>query len=139
VRRAIAALFAVAAAGAAPAAATSDSSLVTTFRHPAFGRVLARPDGQALYYWSVEKRDRFRIHCTGSCAKLWPPLIVRRGGTVAATRRGFSGRFGVVRRPDGRRQLTYNRLPLYTYVHEGPRQVLCNDVDGWFVVKAGAK
>jgi hypothetical protein len=24
---------------------------------------------------------------------------------------------------------------VYTYVHEGPRQVLCNNVDGWFVVR----
>jgi predicted lipoprotein with Yx(FWY)xxD motif len=114
----------------------SGHGLVTTFRHATFGRVLARADGQALYYWSVEKRDRFRIHCTGGCAKLWPPLIVSRGTAVTARRSGYKGRFGVVARPDGRRQLTYNRLPLYTYVHEGRRQVLCNDVDGWFVVRA---
>jgi predicted lipoprotein with Yx(FWY)xxD motif len=136
VRRPVVLLLAAAALGAAPAAAMREKTLVTTFKHPTFGRVLARPDGQALYYWSVEKRDRFRIHCTGGCAKLWPPLIVRGGVAVAPRRPGFSGRFGVVRRPDGRRQLTYDRLPLYAYVHEGPRQVLCNDVDGWFVVRA---
>jgi predicted lipoprotein with Yx(FWY)xxD motif len=120
----------------APAEGMSGRALVTAFRHPTFGRVLARADGQALYYWSVEKRDRFRIHCTGGCAKLWPPLIVPRGFAVAPRRTGFKGRFGAVRRPDGRRQLTYNRLPVYTYVHEGPRQVLCNDVGGWFVIRA---
>ena len=43
--------------------------------------------------------------------------------------------FGVVRRPDGRLQVTYNGLAVYTYVHEGPNQVLCNNVDGWFVVR----
>jgi len=119
----------------APASAMREAALVTTFKDPTFGRVLARPDGQALYYWKVEKRAGFKIRCTGGCAKLWPPLIVRQGVAVAAHRPGFKGRFGVVRRPDGRRQLTYNRLPLYTYVHEGPRQVLCNDVNGWFVVR----
>jgi predicted lipoprotein with Yx(FWY)xxD motif len=123
------------AAAVVPAEGMSAHSLVTTFWHPTFGRVLARADGQALYYWSVEKRDRFRIHCTGGCARLWPPLVVPRGVAVALRRAGYSGRFGAVRRPDGRRQLTYNRLPVYTYVHEGPRRVLCNDVDGWFVVR----
>jgi predicted lipoprotein with Yx(FWY)xxD motif len=118
-----------------PADAMRERAFVTTFQHSTFGRVLARPDGQALYYWNVEKRDRFRIHCTGSCAELWPPRIVR-NGVVAAHVAGYKGRFGVVRRPDGRRQLTYNRLPLYTYIHEGPRRVLCNDVNGWFVVRA---
>jgi predicted lipoprotein with Yx(FWY)xxD motif len=48
---------------------------------------------------------------------------------------GISGTFGVVRRPDGRRQVTHNGLAVYTYAHEGPRQVLCNNVDGWFVVR----
>jgi predicted lipoprotein with Yx(FWY)xxD motif len=135
VKRLILVLVAAAAVGATPAGAMREGTLVTTFEHPTFGRVLARPDGQALYYWNVEKRDGFRIHCTGGCARLWPPLIVRPGTRVAPRRTGFKGRFGVVRRPDGRRQLTYNRLPVYTYVHEGRRQVLCNDVNGWFVVK----
>jgi predicted lipoprotein with Yx(FWY)xxD motif len=48
---------------------------------------------------------------------------------------GIKGTFGSIRRPDGRRQVTYNGLPIYTYVHEGPRQVLCNNVNGWFVVR----
>jgi predicted lipoprotein with Yx(FWY)xxD motif len=129
-------LVVAATAPVAPTAAMRESGLVTTFEHSTFGRVLARPDGQALYYWNVEKRAGFKIRCTGGCAKLWPPLIVRPGVAVAPRRAGFKGRFGVVRRPDGRRQLTYDGLPLYAYVHEGPRQVRCNDVNGWFVVRA---
>jgi hypothetical protein len=48
---------------------------------------------------------------------------------------GIKGTFGTIRRPDGKRQVTFNRLPVYTYAHEGPTQVLCNNVDGWFVVR----
>lgn len=81
------------AAGAAPIGADSKTSLVITFRHATFGRVLARPDGQALYHWNREKRD-FKIHCTGACAKAWPPLIVRAGARVPRRIAGIRGTFG---------------------------------------------
>ena len=60
---------------------------------------------------------------------------MKKGVVVPRRIAGFRGTFGTIVRPNGRRQLTYNRLPLYTYAHEGPRQVLCDDVDGWFVVR----
>ena len=82
-----------------------------------FGPILARKDHQVLYYWNVEKRD-FKVHCTGACARAWPPLIVRTRAAVPRTIRRGQGTFGVIRRPDGRLQVTRNRLPLYTYAHE---------------------
>ena len=103
-------------------------------RDARFGNILARRDRQALYFWSVEKRD-FKVHCTRACAVAWPPLIVRSVSAVPRRIAGISGTFATIRRPDGRLQVTRNRLPLYTYAHEGPGQVLCNDVDGWFVVR----
>ena len=99
-----------------------------------FGDVLATRGRQALYFWNVEKRD-FKVHCTGACARAWPPLIVRSRAAVPARIAGIRGRFGVIRRPDGRLQVTHNRLPIYTYAHERPNQVLCDNVDGWFVVR----
>ena len=130
-------LFAVVAA-LVPAAAMSTSSAaapVLKQRDARFGNILARRDHQALYYWNVEKRD-FKVHCTGACAVAWPPPIVRSAAAVPRRVAGISGTFGTIRRPDGKLQVTRNRLPLYTYAHEAPNQVLCNDVDGWFVVRA---
>ena len=98
-----------------------------------FGPVLATPKKQALYYWTAE--NDFRIQCKGSCAKLWPPLVVRSRAAVAARVAGIKGTFGTITRPDGRLQVTFNRRPVYTYVHEGPTQVLCDNVGGWFVVR----
>jgi predicted lipoprotein with Yx(FWY)xxD motif len=118
----------------APAAAASPPP-VTKIDAAGFGAVLARRDGQALYFWQREKAAKGKILCVGACAKLWPPLLVRPRTAVPARVPGISGRFGVVRRPDGRLQVTRNGLAVYTYVHEGPRQVLCDDVDGWFVVR----
>ena len=129
-------LVAVAAALVPTAAIGTSSALppVLKQRDARFGNILARRDHQALYYWNVEKRD-FKVHCTRACAVAWPPLIVRSAAAVPRKIPGITGTFGTIRRPDGRLQVTRNRLPLYTYAHERPRQVLCNNVDGWFVVR----
>jgi predicted lipoprotein with Yx(FWY)xxD motif len=108
---------------------------VIKLRTKEFGNVLARPDRQALYYWTVEKQARGKVKCTGTCAKAWPPLIVKAATAVPRRITGIKGSFGVVRRPEGKLQVTHNGLPVYTYVNEGPGQVLCDDVDGWFVVR----
>jgi predicted lipoprotein with Yx(FWY)xxD motif len=105
----------------------------TTMKARGFGTVLASSNRQALYYWSREKAGSIR--CTGACARAWPPLVVPKGVIVKGRIAGIAGRFGVVRRPDGRRQLTHNGRAVYSYAHEGPGVVLCDDVDGWFVVR----
>jgi predicted lipoprotein with Yx(FWY)xxD motif len=128
----LAAAFAVPAAVAAPAAPAAP---VTKLRASGFGYVLARRDRQALYYWQVEKRAGGKIRCVGACAKAWPPLLVRSAAAVPKRVAGIRGTFGVIRRPSGRLQVTHNGLPVYTYAHEGPGQVLCDNVDGWFVVR----
>jgi len=127
---AVAAFALASAAVAGPAAAP-----VKKLKAAGFGFVLARADRQALYYWQVEKKAGGKVRCTGSCAALWPPLIVRSRAAVPAHVTGIKGTFGVIRRPGGKLQVTYNRLPVYTYVHEGPREVRCDNVNGWFVVR----
>src|SRR2546425_1939179 len=127
------ALVAAVAAGSAMAIA-SGASPVIKLEDKQFGNILATPKHQALYYWTREKKD-FKVRCTGACAKLWPPLIVKSRAAVTTKIAGIKGTFGVVKRPDGKLQVTHDRLPVYTYVHEGPNQVLCNNVDGLFVVR----
>jgi len=108
---------------------------VSTFNDPTFGKVLSRRDKQVLYYWSREKKAGGKVKCVGSCAAAWPPLIVKSKAAVPKRVAGISGVFSTVRRPDGRLQVTRNKLPLYTYANESARQVRCNNVDGWFVVR----
>ena len=100
-----------------------------------FGAILATPKKQALYYWNVEKRAGGKIRCTGACARLWPPLLTKARSAVPKRIPGIKGVFGVIKRPSGKLQVTHNGLPVYTYAHEGPEQVLCDNVDGWFVVR----
>ena len=128
------ALLAVVVASLAMGRNEATRAPVIKLRDARFGPILATRGHKALYYWNVEKRD-FRVHCTGACARAWPPLIVRTRGAVPRRIAGIKGVFGVIRRPDGRLQVTHNRLPLYSYAHERPNQVLCDNVDGWFVVR----
>jgi predicted lipoprotein with Yx(FWY)xxD motif len=120
---------------AGAAAATAARPPVVKYRDDVFGPILATPKKQALYYWNVEKRAGGKVRCTGACAKAWPPLVVSGRAAVPRHVAGIRGAFGVVRRPNGRLQVTFRGLPVYTYAHEGPTQVLCDDVNGWFVVR----
>ena len=129
-----ASLLAVAVPASFAAPESRSAVPVIKLKDDEFGNILATRGRQALYYWNVEKRD-FKVHCTGACAKAWPPLIVRSKNAVPRRVAGIKGTFGVVRRPDGRLQVTHNRLPIYTYAHEGPNEVKCDNVNGWFVVR----
>jgi predicted lipoprotein with Yx(FWY)xxD motif len=124
--------------GAAVSAGAERAALkapVSSFVDPTFGKVLSRTDKQVLYYWDVEKKAGGKVRCVGSCAVAWPPLIVKSAAAVPKKIAGLSGTFGTVRRPNGKLQVTRNKLPVYIYAHERPRQVLCDNVDGWFVVR----
>jgi len=104
-------------------------------KNRAFGEILQSTNRLPLYYWQQEKRVGGKIRCTGQCARAWPPLVVKSRSAVRARLAGVKGVFGVVRRPDGRLQVTFRGLPLYAYHDDPPNTVLCDNVDGWFVVR----
>jgi predicted lipoprotein with Yx(FWY)xxD motif len=111
------------------APASSGQSPVKVVRVARFGRILVTAQGFALYFFTPEKNSA--ITCTGSCAQVWPPLLLPKGAVPPRAVRAAPGTFGVVVRPEGTRQLTYRRRPLYTYVDDKkPGQVLCDGVNG---------
>ena len=127
------AVFAVSGTAALAANQAMNPRLVRTIMDKQLGEVLTTSNRQAIYVWRSEPRGKIR--CTGSCAKAWPPVVVKKGVIVPMHYAGIKGDFGTIRRPDGSRQLTLDRRALYTYAHEKPGQVLCNNVDNWFAVK----
>jgi predicted lipoprotein with Yx(FWY)xxD motif len=126
--------LAVAPVGAPSSSATPRPPAVKV-KNPTFGNILQSRNRLPLYYWQTEKRAGGRIRCTGECARVWPPLVVASRKAVRARLPGVKGRFGVVRRADGRLQVTFRGLPLYAYHADPPDTVLCDNVDGWFVVR----
>jgi predicted lipoprotein with Yx(FWY)xxD motif len=86
-----------------------------------YGKMLFTGRGQALYLFRKDGRNH--SNCNGQCAIDWPPL--RSARKAIAGRRVRKGLIGSTLRDDGTRQVTYRGHPLYTYAHEGRRQVLC--------------
>ena len=115
-------------------ASTRAGGPVVTWKTTSFGQILATPGHLALYTWNKEKAHT--VKCTGACAKAWPPLTIPHGTMAPKHIAGVMGTFGEVMRPDGKTQVTYNGHALYTFNQDTPTKILCNGVDGWFVVKA---
>ncbi len=115
-------------------AVSNDASPVVKWNAPKFGAIIATKGHLALYTWKKESDKK--VHCTGACAKTWPPLTVAHGTMVAKHVAGVMGTFGEIMRTDGRTQVTLNGRPLYTFHGDSPTRILCNGVDGWFVVHA---
>ena len=89
------------------------------------GNVLVDSSGHALY---ANDQENGMALCDGACTSFWTPL------TVHGTPKGSSitGKLGVVRRPDGAKQVTYNGKLLYTFYEDGADQVKGDGFDDAF-------
>jgi predicted lipoprotein with Yx(FWY)xxD motif len=80
--------------------------------------VLVDSRGSALYTSNLEAEGA--VLCTGTCARIWLPLT----SSNPTADSDVTGRLGVVRRPDGSRQVTYDGKPLYRFSQDpGPGDV----------------
>lgn len=113
----------------------SSGNQVGTESLKGIGTALVDSRGFTLYHLTTEKNGQ--IQCTGSCAGVWPPLLVTSGGAPTAAA-GLTGTVATITRPDGGVQVTYNGMPLYTYSGDsGPHQANGQGVQGvWFAVTA---
>jgi predicted lipoprotein with Yx(FWY)xxD motif len=94
-----------AAAGTAATLKTAEISGVT---------VLTNARGQTLYWFAPDTSAASK--CMGSCVEYWPPVT---GNPTAGP--GVTGKLGVITRPGGGMQATYDGHPLYTYIGDSGR------------------
>jgi predicted lipoprotein with Yx(FWY)xxD motif len=85
------------------------------------GTVLVDSSGHALY--AADQESGGKVLCTGACNSFWTPLTVASG---TPTGDSVSGKLGVVKRPDGARQVTYNGKLLYSFSQDQPGEVTGN-------------
>jgi len=90
--------------------------------------------GRTLYHLAPESSHH--ILCAGRCVSLWSPVQARSHHTQLKAGAGVGGHLSVVHRPDGRSQVAFDGMPLYTFA----RDHRAGDVNGqgfahvWFVV-----
>ena len=91
-----------------------------------YGRALTDRRGFALYRFTHDRSAAST--CYGACALAWPPYVVARRPSAVGPG-AHAGLLGIVRRPDGRLQVSYAGHPLYYYVGDhSPHEVLCQAV-----------
>ena len=109
--------IAIAATGGSGSGAKTGGGTVSVQKIAGGGSVLVDSKGKALYRSDQEKNGMVR--CTGSCLSFWQPLTVK--GTPKAS--SLTGKLGVVKRPDGGRQVTFDGKLLYNFKLDGQGQV----------------
>ena len=108
------ALALAACGGGSSSSSSAPPLIVKSASKDKVGAVLVNARGLTLYRNAAEKGGK--IACTGSCAKLWPPLLAGDRSPKAGS--GVTGELGTVKRPDGSVQVTDNGWPLYRYAKD---------------------
>ena len=100
-------------AASSPPATISAAKRTVNVRRTGLGKILVDSRGRTLYLFKKDSRGKSR--CSGACAIAWPPLL-RASGKPTVGRGARASKVGTIKRSDGRRQVTYNGHPLYTFV-----------------------
>ena len=78
------------------------------------GRILVDSQGAALY--AADQEAGGKVLCTDSCTSIWEPLTVSGGMPTAGE--GLGGKLGVMTRPDGGHQVTFDGRLLYRFAED---------------------
>ena len=113
----VAGAFSLAAISVAMPARNAASRTTVSTARTGLGRIIVDGRGRTLYLF--EKDRRGHSACFGSCIVYWPPLLTRskpmaRGGAKQSL-------LGTIKRPNGKRQVTYAGHPLYRYFQDTKR------------------
>jgi len=88
--------------------------------------VLVDADGKALY--TSDQEVGGMVKCTGACLQFWDPLTIQ--GQPTGTVNG--GTLGVLARPDGKTQVTFNGDPVYRFAEDQSGSLKGDGVDDAF-------
>ena len=92
--------------------AAAASSTVSSRQLSGIGKVLVNGSGLTVYRVKTPAETNGHIKCTGSCTSFWLPVTA---STASMSASSLPGKLGMVHRPGGQTQLTYNGRPLYTF------------------------
>ena len=112
-----------------------DNAFLAVAKNPTLGTFLTDAAGMTLYRFTKDTEPGIST-CYDKCAEVWPPLAPTDAMTLPP---GVPGVLGTIARTDGGQQVTYNAIPLYSFVKDqAPGDVTGEGVGGiWFVVAPG--
>ena len=119
-----------------PVGYVTDQLVATTV--PQMGNVVTDAKGWILYRFDNDKSKPSKSTCSGTCARIWPPVLADKKLKLS----GVSGaKVGTLRRPDGGTQVTIGGWPIYRYVGDKkPGSWRGQNVNGdWFVISKNGK
>jgi predicted lipoprotein with Yx(FWY)xxD motif len=99
---------------ASSASGMTDTVAVTSV--DGVGDVLVDADGVALY--SADQEADGEILCVDGCAAIWLPLTLPAGAAGPIASEELEDRLGVVERPDGTEQVSFDGEPLYRFAED---------------------
>jgi predicted lipoprotein with Yx(FWY)xxD motif len=105
-------------AGPAPAASSGSgmTGTVAVTSVDGVGEVLVDTDGAALY--SADQEADGEILCVDACASIWLPLTLPAGAAGPTADGDLGDRLGVIERPDGAEQVSFDGEPLYRFAED---------------------
>lgn len=79
------------------------------------GKYLTDGSGRTLYKFARDTADT--SNCNDACAQTWPPAVPPASGTATAGA-GVTGKLASFPRADGRKQISYDGVPLYYFASD---------------------
>lgn len=114
-----------------PAATSKPPTVTVSVKNGTYGKALMDNKDKTLYVFDKDTKNK--SHCTGACAKAWPPLLTTKTPTAGSGVK--SELLKTTTRSDGKKQVTYNGHPLYRFDEDKK----AGDTNGQAVDAFGAK
>lgn len=130
-------------ASAAANTTAGGSDTVATKSISGVGTVLVDSKGDALY--TNNQDSGMNVACAGSCTAIWVPVMAPSSGQPTSSDQAVQAKLGAVK-SNGGSQVTFDGMPLYSFVQDSPGQVTGNGVTDnfggtsftWTVASTGA-
>ncbi|HEV2980877.1 MAG TPA: hypothetical protein VGX51_05565 [Solirubrobacteraceae bacterium] len=106
-------LAAVASVGAFAAASPAAGAATVELRQTNHGLILSNSAGFTLYEFTSDRKNTDNCVTISGCPESWPPLVVTEAPTGGPGIKPH--KLSTIMLPNGSRQVTYNKHPLYTY------------------------
>ena len=97
------------------------------------GKIVVNGKGMTAYFFDLDKAHSGKSACSGSCARMWPPIT---STTVKPSVTEISAVVGTIAIKGGKYQVTISGRPIYTYAPDkAPGAVKGQAVQGvWYVI-----